>query len=118
MTDKKSKAKSSWAKESSPYERKAYEDGSGITRVVLVPPGEKDVQAGIPISLDLSEFFGHMPADFQRELYSALHAQGLIEPADFFKPGAAERYQAALRTVLKHDFTVIQTLASKELKNA
>lgn len=115
MTNK-NKTKQSARPAPSPYERKAYEDGFGVIKVVLVPPGEKDAKSGIPISLDLSPFFGHMPADFQRELYAALHAQGLIEPVDFFKPGAAERYQRALRTVLKHDFTVIQTLARAEMK--
>lgn len=118
MTDKSKSKQGGRQPAPSPYERKTYEDGFGVTKVVLVPLGEKDTKAGIPISLDLTPFFGHMPADFQRELYAALHAQGLIEPVDFFKPGAAERYQRALRTVLKHDFTVIQTLASKELKNA
>lgn len=119
MTNKK---KPNWKDEiranAAPYERKAYEDGSGIPRVVLVPPGEKDLKTGIPVSFDLSPLYGHMPAEFQRELYKALHAQGLVEPADYFKPGAAERYQRALRDVLKHDFLSIQTLANEELKHA
>lgn len=104
-------------KKQKPYERKTYEDGSGIPRVVLVPEGEPDLKKGIPVSFDLSPLFGHMPPTFQREFYAALHAQGLVEAADYFKAGAAERYQAALRTVLKHDFLNIQTLAKKELNH-
>jgi hypothetical protein len=97
--------------------RDKYEDGSGIPRVVLIPEGETNKAAGIPLSLDLSSLFGHMPQSFQRALYKALHDQGLIEPADFFKAGAADRYQRALRTVIKHDFLSIQALAKEELKN-
>lgn len=114
MTNK-NKPKSS---NSAPYERKTFQDDSGINRVVLVPPGETDLKTGIPLSLDLSPLYGHMPQKFQQELYAALHAQGLIVPADFFKPGAADRYQAALRTVLKHDFLSIQALAKEELNHA
>jgi len=117
MTEKNKSKQSRLVRSSQPYTRETYEDGSGIPRVVLVPEGEKDLQSGIPISFDLSPLFGHMPAAFQSELYKALHAQGLIEPADYFKPGAADRYQRALRTVLKHDFLSIQTLANEELKH-
>jgi hypothetical protein len=117
MTDKKSKTKSSWAKELSPYERKSYEDEAGISKVVLVPNGETDLKKGIPVSFDLSSLFGHMPKDFQRDLYAALHAQGLIEPKDFFAMGAADRYQRAIRTLLKHDFLSIQALAAEEIQH-
>src|SRR5690348_9261519 len=107
MTSKK-KPTSNWKdalrEEQKPFERKTYEDGLGISRVVLIPPGEKDMKTGIPVSLDLTPLYGHMPADFQREFYAALHAQGLVEAADYFKPGAAERYRRALFTVIKHDF--------------
>lgn len=99
------------------YERETYEDGSGIPRVVLVPPGEKDKSTGIPLSLDLAPLFGHMPTEFQKAFYKALHDQGLIEPKDFFKPGAADRYQRAVRTVIKHDFLSIQALAKQELNH-
>jgi hypothetical protein len=115
MTDKQ-KSKQG-ARSPTPYERKSYQDDSGATRVVLIPEGETDLKLGIPLSFDLSPLFGHMPKAFQQELYNALHAQGLVEPADYFKPGAAERYQRALRTVLKHDFSNIQTLAQKELNH-
>lgn len=121
MTERKKKSTSDWKAHvptQETYERKTFEDGSGIPRTVLVPEGETDVKAGIPVSLDLTPLFGHMPADFQRELYRALHTQGLVDPADYFKPGAADRYQAALRSVLKHDFLSIQALANEELKHA
>lgn len=121
MTDKEKKIKDkpeglagSW-KASPPYEKAKYEDGSGIPRVVLIPPGVSDKSKGIPLSLDLTSLFGHMPAAFQKAFYQALHDQGLIEPKDFFKPGAADRYQRALRTVIKHDFLSIQKLAKQEM---
>ena len=98
-----------------PFARESFTDGSGIPRVVLIPEGETDVAMGIPVSLDLTPLFGHMAEPFQREFYKALHAQGLIEPADFFKPGAADRYRRALLTVIKHDFLSIQALAKQEL---
>src|SRR5258706_2046745 len=98
------KPKSKEYQGASPYSKETFADDSGISRVVLVPEGETNLKKGIPVSFDLSELYGHMPKEFQRDLYAALHAQGLIEPADYFKPGAAERYQRALRTVLKRDF--------------
>lgn len=98
-----------------PFKRQTFTNGLGIPQVVLLPEGETDVATGIPVSLDLSPLFGHMPETFQRAFYTALHAQGLIEPADYFKNGAADRYQRALRTVLKHDFLNIQAIAKEEL---
>lgn len=95
--------------------RKQYLDQTGISRVVLLPEGEKDVKTGIPVSLDLSPLFGHMPDEFQRSLYEALHAKGLVDAADYFKPGAAERFRSALLSVVKHDFFSVQTLAKEEL---
>jgi hypothetical protein len=97
--------------------RAHYTDDRGIEQVVLLPEGETDAKAGIPISLDLSPLYEHMPIDWQRALYQALHAQGLIEPADYFKPGAAERYRAAMLSVIKHDFLNVQTLANQEMKH-
>jgi hypothetical protein len=96
-------------------QRESYQDGSGIPRVVLVPAGETDLRKGIPVSLDLSPLFGHMPQTFQTAFYEALHTQGLIEPADYFKPDALERYRRALVTVIRHDFLSIQALAKEEL---
>jgi hypothetical protein len=120
MTDQKSKSKPSGKSNyvaAPPFKKVNFENDQGIPQVVFVPPGETDPKAGIPLSLDLSPLFGHMPNEFQRTFYKALHAQGLIEPADFFKQGAAERYQRALRDVLKHDFLSVQALAKQELQH-
>lgn len=99
----------------SAVERRSFNDDRGIPRVVLIPVGETDNQAGIPISLDLDRLYGHMPVEFQRSLYEALHAQGLVEPADFLKPGAGERFRAAMLSIIKHDFLSVQALAKEEL---
>ena len=118
MTEKKSKPRPSGKSNyvaALPFKKVQFENDQGIPQVVFVPPGETDLKSGIPVSLDLSPLYGHMPTDFQRALYKALHAQGLIEPADYFKQGAAERYQRALRDVLKHDFLSVQALAKQEL---
>lgn len=120
MTEKKSKAKPTdkpYAA-SPPLKKTSFTNDLGYPQVVFIPEGEKDLKAGIPISLDLTPLFGHMPESFQRELYKALHAQGLIEPVDFFKAGAADRYRRALLTVIKHDFLSIQSLAKEELNHA
>lgn len=95
--------------------RETFQDGSGIPRVVLLPPHETDKRRGIPLSLDLGELYGHMPPEFVAALTQALHRHGLVEAKDYFKKGAAEAYQRALRDVLKHDFQSIQALAKKEL---
>ena len=96
--------------------RQSIKDNAGIPRVVFIPEGE-DPRMGIPASLDLTELFGHMPKKFQQALYEALHAQGLIEPADYFKRDSADRYARALRSVLKHDFLSVQAIAQKEMKH-
>jgi len=114
MTNK-SKQKLQQYEGAPPYERKSYEDEAGISKVVLVPNGETDLKKGIPVSFDLSSLFGHMPKDFQRDLYAALHAQGLIEPKDYFAMGAADRYQRAVRDVIKKDFLNVQALAKEAL---
>lgn len=121
MTDKKKPKerivdKATW-QSAPPYEKVNFKDDSGIPRVVLLPKGETDHQAGIPVSIDLSPLFGHMPPSFFAAFTQALHDQGLVEPADFFKSGAAERYRRALFTVIKHDFLSVQALANKELTN-
>lgn len=100
-----------------PFERKTYTDDTDIPRVVLVPAHETDLKKGIPLSLDLTELFGHMPQEFQRAFYKALHAQGLVEPKDYFQRDAAERYRRALISVIKHDFLSIQALANEELQH-
>lgn len=92
---------------------KSFVDEAGINRLVLVPEDEPDIRSGIPLSLDLSPLFGHMPLDFQRDLYAALHAQKLVKASDYLQPGAYERFQAALRSVMKHDFLSVQALAKE-----
>ena len=41
-----------------------YIDASGIQTRVLVPEGTTDLSTGIPVSLDVSEVFSHMPPSF------------------------------------------------------
>lgn len=98
--------------------KQTFIDGEGISKVVLLPPGETDVRTGIPVSLDVSPLYEHMPPGFNRALHEALHAQGLIEPADYFKTGAADRFKAAMLTVIRHDFLSVQALAKQEMTDA
>jgi hypothetical protein len=103
-------------KSSKPLVQADYTDPAGIPRRVLLPEGEKDTSTGIPLSLDLSPLYGHMPTDFQARLYTALHAQGLIEPRDYFKAGASDRFKTAMLSVIRHDLLSIQALAKEENK--
>lgn len=95
---------------------KSFTDKDNIPRVALVAPGETNPERGIPVSLDLSPLYAHMSAAWQQELYTALHAQGLIKPADYFKPDASQRFKAAMLSVIRHDFSNCQALAQRELK--
>lgn len=99
-----------------PVER-AYVDASGIPSRVLVPEGATDLSAGIPVSLDISSLYAHMPEQFVVEFVTALHAQGLVKPSDYFAKGASDRYRAALLMVIRHDFLDIQAIAKQELDN-
>lgn len=99
-----------------PVERE-YTNKQGVKTVVLVPEGVSNLEAGIPISLDISSLFSHMPLEFVIEFTAALHAQGLVKPADYFQPGASDKYRAALLMVIRHDFLNIQALAKIELDN-
>lgn len=89
--------------------RKTIEDDEGIPQIVLLPEGETDVKLGIPVSLNLRGLYPHMPAEFVRSLTINCHAQELIEPADFMKPGAAERFRSAMLSVIRHDFLSVQS---------
>ncbi len=93
-----------------------YEDATGIPRRVLVPSEANgiDPSEGIPLSIDLSELYGHMPAAFQKRLYDNLFAQGLIEPADYLQPSAPERIRAALLATVKYDVMDILTAANHQ----
>lgn len=94
---------------------KTYIRPDGVQQRVLVPEGSTNLAAGIPVSLDISQLFQHMPDEFVVEFTAALHEQGLVKPADYFQKGAADRYKAALLMVIRHDFLSIQALAQKEL---
>lgn len=98
-----------------PSVEKNYVDASGIPSRVLVPEGATDLSAGIPVSLDISELYAHMPPQFVVDFTTALHAQGLVKPSDYFERGAADRYKAALLMVIRHDFLNIQALAKQEI---
>lgn len=99
------------------FTKTTYHDDQDIPRVVMLPPGETDATMGIPTSLDLTPLYGHLSADFQKRLYTALHARGLVEPADYVKPGAADRFRAAMLSAIKHDFTSVLALVQEELKH-
>jgi len=103
------------SKRKQPTVEKDYVDASGIPQRVLVPEGSTDLEAGIPLSLDISSLYNHMPPQFVVDLSKALHAQGLVTPKDYFQPGASDRYKAALLMVIRHDFTNLQTIAKQEL---
>ena len=99
-----------------PIER-AHVDSTGIPTRVLVPPEETNLDTGIPVSLDVSQLYAHMPHDFVVEFTAALHAQGLVKPQDYFVAGASDRYKAAFLMVIRHDFLSLQAIAKQELDN-
>lgn len=93
-----------------------YTDDNGVYRRVLLPDEYSFPSEGIPVSLPLEKLFSHMPPEFIAELSKALWNRGLVEPSDFFKPGAAELTRSALMDVLKHDALSIISLAKSEMK--
>lgn len=101
--------------EPKPFAERKYTNPDGVQSVVLVPEGSENLAAGIPVSLDISQLFEHMPKEFVVSFTAALHEQGLIKPADYFQAGASDRYKAALLMVIRNDFLSIQALAQKEL---
>ena len=100
-----------------PPVEKPYITPEGLQTIVLVPDGSTDLASGIPVSLDISLIYTHMPHDFVVELTAALHAQGLVKPSDYFQPGAADRYKAAVFMVIRKDFLDLQALALQELES-
>lgn len=96
---------------------KHYVDASGITSRVLVPEDATDLSAGIPISLDISGLYSHMPQEFVAELTNALHEMGLVRASDYFLPGASDKYKQALLMVIRSDFLSLQSIAKQELDN-
>lgn len=95
---------------------KTFVDDRGVTSRVLVPEGSTNLAAGIPVSLDISPLFKHMPDEFVVSFTAALHEQGLVKPSDYFQKGASDRYKAALLMVIRNDFLSIQALAMRELE--
>jgi hypothetical protein len=102
-------------KPSKTHIKATFTDPSGTPRRVFVPPGETNYSMGIPVSLDIASLYTHMPPDFTRRLTEALHARGLVEPGDYFTPGADQRFKSALMSVIRADFLSIQQLAKQEL---
>lgn len=116
MTDAKSKKKNRpEIPARPPFVEAEFIPPSGIPQTVIVPPGEPDLSTGIPVSLDVSPLYEHMPEAFQRELVKALRAQGLVKAADYFQPDAGIRFRAAMLSVIRHDFLNVQTLAKEEM---
>lgn len=96
-----------------------YTSAEGLPQRSLIPADANgiDPEEGIPLHLDLDELYGHMPLEFRQRLYAALHARGLVEPRDFLKPGAAELYMAAMRSVIKEDALSAIKLAKEVIKH-
>lgn len=90
---------------------------NGIPMRVLVPEGEKNLASGIPVSLDLSPLYPHMPDTWLKELTLACHAVGLVKAVDYFAPDAGQRFRAAMLSVIRHDFSNVQAIAKQELDN-
>jgi hypothetical protein len=88
---------------------------SGVPQRVLIPQGETNLATGIPVSLDLSPLYSHMPEDFLRELTKSCHAVGLVKPIDYLSPEAGQRFRAAMLSVIKRDFSNVMALAKEEL---
>lgn len=96
---------------------RSYTDTKGIPRVSLIPDGESNMAMGIPVSLDVTRLYSHMPDSFQAELTAALHAVGLVKPQDYFQDGASDRFRAAMLSVIRHDFSNVMALAKEELSH-
>lgn len=94
-----------------------YVDGEGIKRQVALPDLSFEPTEGIPISLDVDSLFEHMPLSFRAQLVEELWNRDLIQPADFLKPGAAEKIRSAILSVAHFDTMDIITLAKERLNN-
>lgn len=91
-----------------------YRDNEGIQRRVLLPSDDGlNPDEGIPISLPVDSLFSDMPLTFRVKLVDAFYAVGLVEASDFLVSGAAQRIQAALLSVVKHDVMDILALAKE-----
>jgi hypothetical protein len=85
-------------------------DDDGLPSIVL-HPDTLPADEGIPVHLDLTPIYGHLPDEWQRQLYAALWARGLKLPEDYLKPDAANQFKSALLHVIKHHFPDVQQLA-------
>lgn len=92
-----------------------YRQQNGVLQRVLLPHRDFPPEEGVPISLDLGRLYGHMPIDYVVKLTEALYNRGLVEPADFMKPGAAELTRAAILDVAKRDALDILSEAKRVL---
>lgn len=93
--------------------RRDYYDHEGIKRRVELPHKEANNEEGIPISLPIEQIFGHMNHEFLVRLSEALFAHGLVEPDDFFRPGAHELTRTAILDVARADALSIISLADQ-----
>lgn len=80
-------------------------------RRVLLPNDDALPSEGIPLSLDVGQLYAHMPVEFVARLVESLWARGLVEPDDFFKPGAHELCRDAVMDTVKFDALSIISLA-------
>ena len=90
---------------------KDYTDADGVKHRVLVPNEDSIVEEGVPVSLDIRQLYSHMPPGFVAKLTEALWSRGLIEPADYFKPGAHELTRDAILDMVRFDALSIISLA-------
>lgn len=101
-----------------PVEVVDYVDTEGIHRRVKLPANQahNDPSEGIPLSLDLSDYFEGATPAFIARVQNELWAVGLIEPTDYLKAGAGEKIKAALLSALKIDTIGVQAYARERLK--
>lgn len=92
-------------------------DEDGIKRRVALPDLAFDTAEGIPVSLDVDSLYEHMPVSFRAKLVEELWNRDLIQPADFLRPGAAEKIRSALLSVVHFDTMDIITLAKERLND-
>ena len=91
--------------------KKDYQDETGVWHRALLPDDRADPKEGVPLNVPVENLYPHMPHDFVARLSAALFARGLVEPPDYFKPGAHEQVADALLDVVKYDALNIIALA-------
>jgi hypothetical protein len=90
-----------------------WRDDDGIWRRSLVPDASVNPAEGIPLELPLNEMYGHMPPSFRVRLSEALHAYGIVEPADYLKPGAPELIRNAILDAAAADALSLVSFAKR-----